>query len=141
MSRQQRRDEQATVRMDAALKQQIIAAAKATGMSQNAFMEEALRRHVQDITALQTEQILAPLLSEVTARTNQVIRTHGASQRKLTVRVAYEVLRLQYVVCEFLIRAGMTPGEVQTLLTDGWAWGAKVFKAQPDVADNDVGSA
>jgi hypothetical protein len=30
---------------------------------------------------------------------------------------------------------------VQTLLTDGWAWGVKVFKAQPEVPDSEVGPA
>ncbi|HYG58679.1 MAG TPA: hypothetical protein VD902_11535 [Symbiobacteriaceae bacterium] len=135
MGKTQRREEQATVRMDGNLKQAIAVSARSLGVSQNVLMVDAIRRYVREKTADQAEAEIAPLLSEIVTGT---VRSHATGQRRMTVRLAYEVLRLQYVLCEFMVQAGISAGHIETWRSDGWTWAVKVFKQQPAVDEEGV---
>lgn len=121
-------DDKITFRIEPSLRAQVQYCAKELGMSQNDFFVEALRRQVVVCTVAEADNIIAPLVSDLLTSN---LKTHNASLRKVVVRLAYEVMRLQYLFCEFLVRVNFTPGEVDRLRNEGWSWAVKAFKAQP----------
>ena len=127
-------DEKITVRVEPSMRAQVQYCAKALGMRQNDFLVDALRRQIMLCTVSEADAIVAPLVSELLTAN---LKNHTASLRKVNIRLAYEVMRLQYLFCEFLVRANFTPGEVDRLRNEGWSWAVKAFKAQPGVADEE----
>jgi hypothetical protein len=121
------------LRLDDALKVQLRTMAKRRGTTQRALIEEAIRMLVVADSAAQNDADLAPLISNLIQDQHRVL---GKGFRSLMVRVGYEVVRMQYVLYEFMTQAGIPGSKIATWREEGWRFAVREFRQKPDDLDS-----
>ncbi|HEY3366093.1 MAG TPA: hypothetical protein VGK74_13635, partial [Symbiobacteriaceae bacterium] len=111
--------------MDDTLGDQLRTIAARRDTTQRALIEEAVRTYVMADTAGQNDADLAPLISRLIQ--DQHI-TLGKGFRSLQVRLGYEVIRMQYVLYEFMTQAGIPGSQIATWREEGWRFAVKEFR-------------
>lgn len=127
-------DESYLLRLESTLMEQVRNGAKAKGQTIKEFMEDAIRAHVRNDIAARNDAAMAPMIAELLASN---IQAHSGSLRKLVVRLAYEMLRQHYLLCEFMTRASVSPKEIAQWREQGWRWAVKALKEQPSASDDE----
>lgn len=128
------RDDSYLLRLEPALMEEVRSSAKAKGQTIKDFMEDALRAHARADTASRNDAAVAPMIAEVLADN---LHASNTSLRKLLVRVACDLLRQEYILCEFLIRANIPAKEVAEWREQGWRWAVRALKEQTSAPDED----
>lgn len=80
-----------------------------------------------DDVASRNDATLAPIIDRLIQERHR--RLEGGL-RTMIARVAYEVIRSQYVLLNFITDAGIPPAKVSEWHKQGWRYAVKEFKRQ-----------
>jgi hypothetical protein len=119
-----------------AVKVELRSISQRKGVTQQYLVDEALRLYVLADAASRNDAELAPLISRLIQDQH---RTLGKGVRSLLVRLGYEVIRMQYVLYEFMTQAGIPGSKVATWREEGWRFAVKEFRQKPDELDESAG--
>lgn len=129
-----------SVRVDAALYQQVAALARKRRTSIQALLERALHEILMADTASRADANVAPIVNRVLHDRH---RSLEKGLRKLIAVVGHEVLRSQYLLCEFFTEAGIKPSRIATWREEGYRFATKELQrrkssSEPDEPDESV---
>jgi hypothetical protein len=116
------------LRLETTLDKEVRLLAKRRSTTVRTVIEEALRTELLTDAAGRTDGELAPLIDRLLLDRHR--RLEGGL-RSMIARVAYEVLRTQYILLHFIVTAGVAEARVDKWREDGWLFAVREFKNQP----------
>lgn len=116
-----------TVAIDNGLAQRAKELAQRQRTTFRELVEQGLSLQVEADTAGHSDSTLAPLIERILLERHRRLE---AGLRTMMARVAYELLRSQYVWFNFMAEAGVQPSKVSRWHEEGWGFAVKEFKRQ-----------
>lgn len=101
--------------------------AKKERTSLRALVERGLTFQLADDLATRNDATLAPLIDRLIKERHRRLES---GLRTMIARSAYEVIRTQYVLLNFITEAGIPPAKVSEWHKQGWRYAVKEFKRQ-----------
>lgn len=92
-----------------------------------ALVERGLAFQTSDNLASRTDSNLAPIIDRLIQERHRRLES---GLRTMIARTAYEVIRTQYVLLNFLTEAGIQSAKVSDWHKQGWRYAVKEFKRQ-----------
>lgn len=103
-----------------------------------ATRSDLVNRAIQEFVRRKTlERDEANVVPAIRLALEEVLEKHEKRIVSLLVRNGMEILRLQYVLFNFVTEAGLPPGKVEGWRESGWKFAVKEYRRRPIPDDED----